>query len=125
MSPCLLSRHYWSWPVYVSTSAIVSNGVKMENKWMEGALGSNWIGRLRICWNSGREEMSQLGSAVDSYKKVGSGHSYLRSLLPLWLTMSLYSFHIVHGPYSEARAWSTVAVACRPSPRSPSLALRC
>ncbi|RWW69874.1 hypothetical protein BHE74_00022504 [Ensete ventricosum] len=40
---------------------------------MEGALGSNWMGRLRICWNSGQEEMPQLGSVVESYKKVRSG----------------------------------------------------
>ncbi|RRT39328.1 hypothetical protein B296_00044466 [Ensete ventricosum] len=40
-----------------------------------------------------------------------TGRSYLRSLLPIWLTMSLYSFHTVRGPCSEARALPAAAVA--------------
>ncbi|RZS25547.1 hypothetical protein BHM03_00058755 [Ensete ventricosum] len=45
-----------------------------------------------------------------------TGRLYLRSLLPVWLTMPLYSFYTVRGPCGEARALPATAVACRPYP---------
>ncbi|RRT81644.1 hypothetical protein B296_00008825 [Ensete ventricosum] len=54
--------------------------------------------RLLEWWSSGREEAPQLRSGTGSCKEVGSGafivsvvgHSYLVTLLPLWLTMPSY-----------------------------------
>ncbi|RWW11795.1 hypothetical protein GW17_00024570 [Ensete ventricosum] len=55
--------------------------------------------RLLGWWSSGQEEAPLVGSGVGSCKEVGSGayivgvvgHPYMETLLPLWLTMSLYT----------------------------------
>ncbi|RRT57725.1 hypothetical protein B296_00012867 [Ensete ventricosum] len=49
----------------ISTHVVISDRVEIENGWVEGAP------RVRL-------------------DRSAAGHSYLRSLLPLWLTMSLY-----------------------------------
>ncbi|RRT46272.1 hypothetical protein B296_00050429 [Ensete ventricosum] len=62
---------------------------------MGGTLGFGSGSRLLEWWSTGRAEVFQLGSAVDSCKKVGSGayivgvvgRPYLATWLPLWLTM--------------------------------------
>ncbi|RZS13559.1 hypothetical protein BHM03_00045170 [Ensete ventricosum] len=65
---------------------------------MGGTSGFGSGSRLLEWWSSGQAEVFQLGSIVDSCKKIESGafivsvvgHSYLVTLLPLWLTMSSY-----------------------------------
>ncbi|RZR99375.1 hypothetical protein BHM03_00028910 [Ensete ventricosum] len=75
MPLCLLSRHYWFWPVCASTSAIISDKEEMEHGQMEGALGSNWMGRLRICWNSGSGRGTlDLPPASAARSPVGAHH---------------------------------------------------
>ncbi|RZS28274.1 hypothetical protein BHM03_00061848 [Ensete ventricosum] len=54
-------------------------------------------GRLLEWWSPGEKGVIQFGSATNSYKEVGSAfivgvvdHSYLITLLPLWLTIPSY-----------------------------------
>ncbi|RWW83601.1 hypothetical protein BHE74_00007881, partial [Ensete ventricosum] len=68
---------------------------------MSGDSELNLGGRLLEWWSLGEEGVLQFGSAADSCKEVGSGaeafivgavdHSYLITLLLLWLTMPSYS----------------------------------
>ncbi|RWV82619.1 hypothetical protein GW17_00055866 [Ensete ventricosum] len=86
----------------IYTPAIVSNRVEMGNDWVEGAPESNSVGWLRVCWNSGR------GSTF-------TGHSYLRSLLPLRLTIPSY-FSTPSVVLAMRRTLPAAAVMCRPYP---------
>ncbi|RWW11928.1 hypothetical protein GW17_00024428 [Ensete ventricosum] len=96
-----MSRHCWFWPVCASTPAVVSDGVEMENGWVEGAPGSDSAGQLRVC------------------KSFYSG--YYRSFIPEIFNASMayhavVLLHTVRGPCSEVRVLPTAAMACRPYP---------
>ncbi|RWW33995.1 hypothetical protein GW17_00001275 [Ensete ventricosum] len=73
-------------------------GTEWELVWMSGDSELDLGGRLLEWWSPGEEGVVQLWSAAGSCKKVGSGafivsavdHSYLITLLPLWLTIPLY-----------------------------------
>ncbi|RWW86830.1 hypothetical protein BHE74_00004366 [Ensete ventricosum] len=73
-------------------------GTEWELVWMSGDSELDLGGRLLEWWSPGEEGVVQLRSAAGSCKKVGSGafilgvvdHSYLITLLPLWLTIPSY-----------------------------------
>ncbi|RZR88222.1 hypothetical protein BHM03_00015750 [Ensete ventricosum] len=73
-------------------------GTEWELVCMSGDSELDLGGRLLEWWSPGEEGVVQLRSAAGSSKKVGSGafilgvvdHSYLITLLPLWLTLPPY-----------------------------------
>ncbi|RWV90567.1 hypothetical protein GW17_00047212 [Ensete ventricosum] len=75
-------------------------GTEWELVWMSGDSELDLGGRLLEWWSPGEEGVVQLRSAAGSCKKVGSGagafivgvvdHSYLMTLLPLWLIIPTY-----------------------------------
>ncbi|RZR73784.1 hypothetical protein BHM03_00028092 [Ensete ventricosum] len=85
--------------MYCAGPLAVKNLVDWHLDRMSGDSEPGSGSRLLEWWSSGREEVLQLGSAADSYKKVGSGayivgvvdHPYLATRLPLWLTLSSYA----------------------------------
>ncbi|RWV79962.1 hypothetical protein GW17_00058838, partial [Ensete ventricosum] len=74
---------------------VVAGGSRLH---MSGDSGLGLESRLLEWWSPGEEGVIQFGSAANSCKEVGSGafivgavdHSYLITLLPLWLTIPPY-----------------------------------
>ncbi|RWW01649.1 hypothetical protein GW17_00035295 [Ensete ventricosum] len=84
---------------------------------MGRTLGSGTGGRLLEWWSSSRTEVSQLGLAVVSCKKVRSvtvtGYPYLNPLFSLLLTISL---HLTMSSVVLTALRAPAGKGCRPCP---------
>ncbi|RWW78573.1 hypothetical protein BHE74_00013204 [Ensete ventricosum] len=100
-------------------------GTEWELVWMSGDSELDLGGRLLEWWSPGEEGVVQLWSAAGSCKKVGSGafivsavdHSYLITLLPLWLTIPLSAVRALAPPVYPAGYLRRVGHVGRPAVR--------
>ncbi|RRT31193.1 hypothetical protein B296_00059036 [Ensete ventricosum] len=74
-APSPLSEHCWFRPLCASSPVVVSGRSRCSARWMDPSYLVTGVG----CWSAG------------AYIVGAVGHSYLTTLLPLWLTMPSYA----------------------------------